>query len=262
MNLTREIILTRYDRGYIEEVPDIVVCEYPLTIYLNGEEMVTLLCSPKNLEHLALGFLLSEGIIKEKSEINFITIDEEKRAAYVSLLGDKENTTYFKEKRRAAKGCSGGTVFNTASDSTQYVCLDNKLQIPYKNILYLMNSFTEKSEVFQNTGGVHSAALSDGENILIFHEDVGRHNALDKVIGEAFTKGIDFSNKIILTSGRVSSEMLIKSAKRNISIMVSRSAPMDLALKIGKEINMTIIGFVRGQRMNIYTGKERIIFDS
>lgn len=262
MNFTREIILTRYDNGELEETPDIVVCEYPLTIYINKEEIVTLLCSPKSLDYLTLGFLLSEGIIKEKAEINSIEIDEENGKAHVNLLGDKESFGCLKEKRRAAKGCSGGTVFNNTNDSTQYICLDNKLQIPYKNILYLMKSFTEKSEVFQNTGGVHSAALSDGENLLIFHEDVGRHNALDKVIGEAFTKGMNFSDKIVLTSGRVSSEMLIKSAKRNISIMVSRSAPMDLALKIGKEINMTIIGFVRGQRMNLYTGKERIIFDS
>ena len=261
MNFTREIILTRYDNGKLEETPDIVVCEYPLTIYLNEEEIVTLLCSPKSLDYLTLGFLLSEGIIKEKSGINSIEIDEEKGAAYVNLPEDEESFRYFKEKIRTVKGCSGGNIFNNASDSTQYICLDSKLQIPYKNILHLMKSFTEKSEVFQNTGGVHSAALSDGENILIFNEDVGRHNALDKVIGEAFTKDINFSDKIILTSGRVSSEMLVKSAKRNISIMVSRSAPMDLALKIGEEINMTIVGFVRGQRMNVYTGKERIIFD-
>lgn len=262
MNFTREIILTRYNNGKIEETTDIVVCEYPLTIYVNGEEMVTLMCSPKSLDYLTLGFLLSEGIIKENSEIDSIEIDEEKGAAYVNLLVDKESSGCFKEKRMAAKGCSGGTVFNSASDSTKYACLDSKLQIPYKNVLYLMNSFAEKSEVFQNTGGVHSAALSDGEKILIFHEDIGRHNALDKVIGETFSKEIDFLDKILFTSGRISSEMLMKAAKQRISIMVSRSAPMDLAIKIGKEINMTIIGFVRGQRMNIYNGKERINFDS
>lgn len=261
MNLTREIILTRYDRGNIEEVPDIVVREYPLTIYLNGEEMVTLLCSPKSLEYLTLGFLLSEGMIKERTEINSIKINEEKGVAYVKVTGDKTGSKYFMGKRMLTTGCGRGTIFYNVYDSMQCKPLENQLKVSYKSILSSMKDFAAKSEVFQNTGGVHSAALSDGENILIFHEDVGRHNALDKVIGEAFAKEINFEDKILFTSGRISSEMLIKAAKQGVSIVVSRSAPMDLALKIGNEVNMTIVGFVRGQRMNIYTGKERVIID-
>ena len=262
MDLTREILLTRYDKGNIKETSDIVVREYPLTIYLNGEEMVTLLCSPKSLDNLTLGFLLSEGMIKEKSEINSIKIDEEKGVAYVKAAGDKSGSKYFMGKRMLTTGCGRGTIFYNVYDSIQCMPLENSLKVNYKRILSSMKDFAAKSEIFQNTGGVHSAALSDGESILIFHEDVGRHNALDKVIGEAFTKGMDFDDKILLTSGRISSEMLIKAAKQKISIVVSRSAPMDLALKIGKEINMTVIGFARGQRMNIYNGKERIIFEN
>ncbi len=262
MDFTREITLTRYDRGQIEEVDDIVVREYPLTIYLNDEEMVTLLCSPKSLNYLTLGFLLSEGMIKEKSEVKSVKINEEKGVAYVKASGDKGGSKYFMGKRMLTTGCGRGTIFYNIYDSMQCEHIENQLKISYKSILSSMKDFAAKSEIFQNTGGVHSAALSDGENILIFHEDVGRHNALDKVIGEAFIKGVDFENKILLTSGRISSEMLIKAAKRKISIVVSRSAPMDLALKIGKEVNMTVIGFARGQRMNIYTGKERIIFDN
>ena len=262
MNLTREIILTRYDKGKIEETPDIVVREYPLTIYLNGEEIVTLLCSPKSLDYLSLGFLLSEGIIKEKSEIKSIKIDKQKGVAYIKVSGDKSSSKYFMGKRMLTTGCGKGTIFYNVYDSMQCTPIDSELKISYKKILSSMKAFAANSEIFQSTGGVHSAALSDGDNILIFHEDVGRHNALDKVIGEAFTKDISFEDKILLTSGRISSEMLIKAAKRNISIVVSRSAPMDLALKIGGGINLTIVGFVRGQRMNIYTAKDRIIFDS
>jgi FdhD protein len=138
--------------------------------------------------------------------------------------------------------------------------INSDLKISYDKILYLMKEFAAKSQIFQSTGGVHSAALSQGEEILFFQEDVGRHNALDKVLGEAFMKDVDFSKMLLLTSGRISSEMLLKAGKRGISTVVSRSAPMDLALKMGMELNMTIVGFARGQRMNVYTGRERIIW--
>lgn len=258
MMLQREIMLTRYDKGLVSKVTDVVVCEYPFTIHVNEEEMVTLLCSPKDLSYLALGYLLSEGVIKEKSDIASVEIDEEKGTAYVKLSGDMRDIEYFSGERRRTKGCSGGMVFNHKYDSEQLTPLTNKLKINYSKVLSLIGEFASKSELFQDTGGVHGAALSDGEKILIFNEDVGRHNALDKVIGEAFSKGLSFEDKIILTSGRISSEMLVKTARRNVSIIVSRSAPMDLALKIGEGINMTVIGFARGQRMNVYSGNERI----
>lgn len=262
MNLTKEVELTRYDRGKIEVTPDIVVREYPLTVYINGQELVTLLCSPENLDYLSLGFLLSEGIIKDKSEIEAINIDEQKGAAQIKVTGDKNSSKYFMGKGMLATGSGRGTIYYNVFGSLGNSTMDNGTAISYKNVISLMKDFSAKSEIFQNTGGVHSAALSDGDKILVFHEDVGRHNALDKVIGEAFMKGFDFSDKILLLSGRISSEMLTKAAKRNISVVISRSAPMDLALKIGKEINMTIIGFARGERFNIYSGKERIIFDT
>lgn len=262
MMLQREIMLTRYDKGSISKVTDAVVCEYPFTIHVNEEEMVTLLCSPKDLNYLALGYLLSEGVIKEKSDIADVNVDEEKGTAYVNLSRDTRDIEYFRGGRRKTKGCSGGTLFNYRNDSEQLAPLTDKLQINYSKILLLMEEFASKSELFQDTGGVHCAALSDGEEILIFNEDVGRHNALDKVIGEAFFKGLSFEDKIVLTSGRISSEMLVKTARRNVSVIVSRSAPMDLALKIGKGINMTIIGFARGQRMNVYNGNERILTEN
>ena len=261
MNLTREVLLTRYEHGRIEETPDIVVREYPLTIFVNEEEFVTLLCSPNNLKYLSLGFLLSEGIIKEKSEIEYVEIDEGRNAAYINVKEKINGSKHFTGKRILTTGCGGGTMFYNVFGSLQGKGSDNKALITYKNVISSMKEFSAKSEVFVNTGGVHSAALSNGEKILTFHEDVGRHNALDKVIGEAFDKGLNFSDKILLLSGRISSEMLTKAVKRNISIIISRSAPMDLALEIGKELNMTIIGFARGERFNIYTGKERVMLE-
>jgi len=259
MELTRQVIVTRYDRGNIEEKEDLVVREYPLTIYLNDEELVTLLCSPAGLDYLTMGFLLSEGIISRKDEIKSLRIDESKGVAYVKTTTSKDMAKYFMGKRMLTTGCGRGTIFYNVYDSMNCSPINSSLRIQYGKILTLMKEFSSKSEVFENTGGVHSAALSQGDEILIFHEDVGRHNALDKVLGEAFMKDLDFSRMILLTSGRISSEMLLKAGKRGIAIVVSRSAPMDLALKMGMELNITVVGFVRGQRMNIYTSRERII---
>lgn len=259
MELTRQVIVTRYDRGNIEEKEDLVVREYPLTIYLNDEELVTLLCSPAGLDYLTMGFLLSEGIISRKDEIKSLRIDESKGVAYVKTTTSKDMAKYFMGKRMLTTGCGRGTIFYNVYDSMNCSPINSSLRIQYGKILTLMKEFSSKSEIFENTGGVHSAALSQGDEILVFHEDVGRHNALDKVLGEAFMKDLDFSRMILLTSGRISSEMLLKAGKRGIAIVVSRSAPMDLALKMGMELNITVVGFVRGQRMNIYTSRERII---
>ncbi|MGB7606635.1 MAG: formate dehydrogenase accessory sulfurtransferase FdhD [Lutisporaceae bacterium] len=251
MDLTRKIQLLRYDGECSNEVDDIVVREYPLTIFLNGEELVTLLCSPKALDFLVYGFLISEGIIQDKKDITAIAVDEEKGVVDVFTSQQKDMTT----------GCGRGTVFYNIHDVISCRPAEEGLKVEAKKLLALMREFSTASEVFQNTGGVHSAALSDGNDILIYHEDVGRHNALDKVLGEAFVKDILFTDKLILTSGRISSEMLTKATKRGIPMVVSRSAPMDLALQIGEEMNTTIVGFVRGNRMNVYTGSSRIIFE-
>jgi len=262
MDLTRGVQLIRYDGEHSNEVDDIVVKEYPLTIFLNNKELVTLLCSPKALDFLVYGFLISEGIIQEKNEISAIKVDEEKGIVDVFTTLQKDMTSYFMGKRMMTSGCGGGAVFYNIHDMINCKPAEEGLNVKAKKLLVLMKEFSTASEVFQNTGGVHSAALSDGNDILIYHEDIGRHNALDKVLGEAFIKDIPFTDKLILTSGRISSEMLTKASKRGISMIVSRSAPMDLALRIGEKMNTTIVGFVRGNRMNVYTGSFRIDFKS
>lgn len=257
MNAVREFYITRIENGKVEKKADIVVCEYPFSIYFNGIKITTLICSPDNLDYLALGFLISEGIVDDRSNIKDMRIDDKNNAAYIY---DYSYKGFQKEPCMSPIKCSSGaTIFGETYDCSQYKTDD--ISIHFEKIFSLMENFISKSKMFQNTGGVHSAALSDTERILIFHEDIGRHNALDKVIGEANIKGIDLYDKLILTSGRISTEMLIKAAKRNVPIFVSHSAPMDLALDLGKKINMTVIGFVRGKRFNVYSGVERIIFN-
>lgn len=260
MELTQDIPIIKYENGTVSSVDDMVVKEYALTIMLDGEEFITLLCTPSSLDCLTVGFLLSESIIKSKADIKKIRIDEEKGIAEVNTIESSLIAKKLHGKRTMTTGCGKGSTFYNAVDSLNCKKVSKGVELSASTILELMRDFNKRSELFLNTGGVHSVALGAGTGILLFHEDVGRHNAMDKVVGEASLKGIELSDKIVLTSGRVSSEMLIKAAKGQIPVIVSRSAPTDLAVELSDQLGITIVGFARGHRMNIYSNPERIIF--
>ncbi len=246
------------DKG-IQHTTDIVVEEYPLTLFLEGKEFVTLLCSPEDLEYLVTGFLLSEGFIKKNEDIDNIRIDKERGTAEIRLKGGSLLAEKLYGSRTITSGCGRGPVFYNAKDSIDTRVLeDDGFRIEYQSILRLMKQFDEKSEVFKKTGGVHSCAIGTREGIEIYHEDIGRHNAMDKVIGHAVKEGLDFAKCVALTSGRISSEMLVKAAKRGIPVIASRSAPTVLAVRLAEKLNITLAGFVRGRRFNVYSGFHRI----
>jgi len=242
------------------QVEDLVILEYPFTIFIDDEEIITLLCTPKSLKELAIGFLYSEGFIDNLDVIEKIYIDEDKGRAYVDLKFRKVLNEKLQGKRTITSGCGKGTVFYNVLDSFKSKKVENKLTITIENVVQLTKEFNNKSDLFLSTGGVHSCALCDINNIIYFEEDIGRHNALDKILGRAFIDEIDLSDKIVVTSGRISSEMLIKSAKRGIPAIVSRSAPTSLAIDMARELNIILIGFARGQKMNIYTSFPSLTF--
>jgi FdhD protein len=243
-------------KNYQDEVSD----EIPLTIHLDGKELLTLLCSPESLKEFSAGFLYSAGIIKSINDINTITIDSQRWISHVELK-NKTEAAQFMFKRMYTSGCGRGVLFYNTLDLLHRRKINSNLKIHSAKITELMASFQNSSTAFKQTGGVHSCALSDGENILIFKEDIGRHNALDKVIGEALFKGLDMRDFVVLTSGRVSSEIVLKAGKTRSPFLISRSAPTDQAVKLSKDLNLTLIGFVRGERMNVYAGQERIIYE-
>ncbi len=238
------------------ETVDSVVKELPLTIILNGEELVTLLCSPANLRYLAVGFLYSEGLLKGKDDIKQTLVDEVRGVVRVETTGDKETGEVF--KRLITSGCGRGASFYSAVDIQDQVKVDSRLQVEAGDIFDLANRFQQHSQLFRATGGVHSAALCSGKEILVFAEDIGRHNAIDKIFGQCLLEGIPTEGRMILTSGRISSEILLKVAKRKIPIIISRSAPTNLAVKLADDLGITLVGFVRGKRMNIYTNGWRV----
>ncbi len=252
MNVTKKYIIKKYQNEEVDEVEDLVVCEYPLTIFLNDQEFITLLCSPKSLKNLSIGFLYSEGIIKSASDIDSINIDEKMGYAYIKIGNVSKFAKQLYGKRVITTGCGKGSIFYNALDSLKCKQFKNNLDIDYKKLLDIMKLFNKKSELFLETGGVHSVGLIDGDEILYFEEDIGRHNALDKIIGNCLIDNVNIEDKAIITSGRITSEIVLKCAKLGIGCIISRSAPTNLAIDTGKKLNIEIIGFARGNKLNVY----------
>ena len=237
---------------------DMVATEFPLTIILNDEELATMLCSPVKLKYLAIGFIASEGLIKNKEDIKKVLLNERRGTVRVETVGSPAIEKEMVFKRFITSGCGKGAMLYSFADAMNQEKVDSKLAVTSSQIFSLMKKFQDQSEVFKNTGGVHSAALADSKEILIFSEDIGRHNAVDKIFGECLWEDIPIQDRMLLTSGRVSSEILFKIAKREIPIIVSRSAPTDLAIRTAIDLGITLIGFARGKRMNVYTNDWRV----
>jgi FdhD protein len=238
-------------------VEDVVAREFPLTIILNDRELVTLLCSPADLKHLAIGFLSSEGLIGGRGDVKRVLVDEVRGVARVETTDDKAHVDDV-FKRFISSGCGRGASFYSAADATGLAKVESSLSVSVRDIMALLREFQHRSEVFLATGGVHSAALCDSGNILVFAEDVGRHNAIDKIFGKCLLDDLPTDDRIVVTSGRISSEIMLKVARRNIPVIASKSAPTDLGVKLAKDLGITLLGFVRGKRLNVYANEWRI----
>jgi FdhD protein len=257
-NETEKISILKLSEKGSSSIEDIVAKEFPLTIILNNQELVTLLCSPANLRYLAVGFLFSEGLLKSKDEIKKIIVDDRRGVVRVETERDEELASDILFKRFITSGCGRGASFYSAADAQGQGKVESKIEISTLEVLALVNEFQHRSQIHRATGCVHSAALCDTRNIIVLSEDIGRHNAVDKIFGECILNDIATDDHIIITSGRVTSEILLKVAKRNIPIIVSKSAPTNLGVRLAADLGVTLVGFVRGKRMNVYTHAGRI----
>lgn len=231
--------------GQNESIP--VPMEEPVYLRLNSQEFVTLLATPTNMKELAVGFLFTEGIIKGWEDI--LCLDE-----CGNVIDIDANAEFISSKPATiTSGCGRGITFHKTIDDTKITA---SLQIHCGLISNLMKEFLTVSK----STGVHAAALADGDGrILIFKEDIGRHNAIDKVLGEGLIKGINFEDKLLLTTGRLSSEMVLKAVKAKIPMLIARSCATSMAIKWADIAGITIIGQVKGTSMSVYTQQERMI---
>jgi FdhD protein len=254
---TKRVTVLKIDEGRRKKVGDVVVREYPLTIVFNGQQLVTLLCSPDKLDCLAVGFLFSEGLIGSKRDIKKLEIDEKRGVVWIETRTGEMPSDDFLSKRYITTGCGKGTSF-LGLPRGKSIRNESKIRLSPSQISALMKEFQERSTTHRETGGVHSAALANARGIIVFSEDIGRHSAIDKILGECVLKGISMKNRIILTSGRISSEILMKIARATIPVIVAKSAPTDMGVSIAEKSGVTLVGFARGKRMNVYSNEKRI----
>ncbi|MDD3898189.1 MAG: formate dehydrogenase accessory sulfurtransferase FdhD, partial [Syntrophomonadaceae bacterium] len=231
----------------------------PLTLFLNHVELATMVCSPGGYKELGVGFLLTEGLVQKPADILQISVREEEGLLWIETKNEIPQTNNF--LRRHIASCCGksraGLYF--INDARQLKPIVADVQFNAEYLLKIINTLEEKAATFHLTGGVHSAALADSSGLLTMYEDIGRHNAVDKVLGYAFLNEIPTDDKCLLLSGRVASEILIKAARANIPLVLSRSAPTALTIDIAEDLNITVVGFARGKRLSVYSHSERVL---
>lgn len=258
----REII--RVDNGQVETVEDVIVTEYPVTVKINQEEFVTMVCTPEHIEDMVIGYLASENIIRKFEDIEDISIQE--KDGFVHVKTKKVNPYYHKfQNKRYITSCCGmsrqGFVF--VNDALTAKKMDQvRVQVTPEDCFRLMNDMQNSAVTFQQTGGVHNASLCDINGTILSRMDIGRHNALDKIYGYCLRNDISIGDKVLVFSGRISSEILLKVAKIGCEIVLSKSAPTELALQLAEQLGITTVGFIRQQSLNIYTCPERIKLNS
>ncbi len=246
----------RFKDGNWSEFTDEVVMETPLTIFVNGQEIVTLLTMGDNPLELAVGFARSEGFISERADL--LGWHEDKGVVRLEVRGDANLVGKLLERRTLTTGCGKGTTFYHPLDALRVKPLSSEAFFSPEEILARVGELNTRSEVFKRTGGTHNASLATRKETLLFRADIGRHNAVDMLVGRALLDGIDLWGTALFTTGRISSEILLKVAKMGVPLLVSRSAPTELALKLADELCITVVGYARAGRLNLYTHPRRV----
>jgi len=238
-----------------EEHDDFIALEKRVRIAVNGKEALSLYCTPLMIRELVVGMFMTEDIIKGEwcAERMAIHYDDE---VLVDIPAEGEAET---GGAVITSGCIGGITFPKRLSLQK---IDDSFAVSAEKIKELYRKFQNSSELHKLTGCVHSAALSNGSEIICLAEDIGRHNAVDKVIGYAILENISFKGTIMLASGRLSSEIVSKCARWGIPVIASRTSPTSLAVAIAEESGVTVVGFVRADRLNVYTHPQRIITEA
>ena len=244
----------KYEFKKWESLDAETIVETPVSLTVNGQVWLTFMCTPVDLEAMAVGFLFNEGIIESTDEVEDVRVCEHGDNVDVWLNRSVEQPTSW----RRTSGCTGGV---TAVDALARVDVSfdgDRPTVPPEAIGHLVEELFNSQSLYRETGGVHTSALSDGEKIVIVAEDIGRHNTLDKIAGLCLMNQVSPKTRILITTGRISSEMLQKAARLKAPILISRTSPSSLSIEMADRYGITLIGYARRHRFNVYTNPQRV----
>lgn len=252
-SFARQIV--RVIRGRPEPTQRQVVEEYPLRLRINGRDLATLVCSPHQLHFLVAGFLRLQGFINSLDDILVMGICQDDGLAELRLRTDVPERL----QPTLTSGCGTGIVFNLPDHLLQPSSAPTRFYHA-DTLLRCMNELQQRAEHYRSHGGIHSAAIGDADGLLLHAEDIGRHNTLDRLAGEALFRTIDLRDRILVTSGRISSEMVAKATRLGIGLLASRTSPTDKAIDLCQQAGITLVGYLRSQRMDIFTHPQQLRF--
>jgi FdhD protein len=256
--------LTQQVRGQDQDgnpVDAAVVVERPLTLFLNGQEIVTMMTIGDYPDYLAVGYLINQNMLQPDDVIEGVDYDDELEVVVVRTKRETDYEEKLKKKTRTS-GCAQGTVFGDLMEKFDEIDLPAKAVLKTSWLYTLTKKINTSPSLYLEAGAIHGCVLCEEDRPLIYMEDVGRHNAVDKIAGYMFLHGIDAADKIFYTTGRLTSEMVIKTVQMGIPILVSRSGFTAWGVDLAREANLTLIGRARGKRFLALAGQGRIVYDA
>jgi FdhD protein len=245
------------ERGEI--LPTSIAGEHPLTLYVDKREIVTLMTLGQAPEALAIGYLRNQRLVKSIDQIAEVQVDWETDAVAVTTRTPISGLDARMEKRTVTTGCGQGTVFGDLMDEVDTIQLRDDVRLDEGTLYDLLDAVRRHETIYKSAGAVHGCALAAGAKILYFVEDVGRHNAVDAIAGQMWLDGVDGSDKIFYTTGRLTSEMVIKAAQMGVPFLVSRSGLTQMGYEIAAKVGITMLGRAVNQHYLLFTGRQRFV---
>lgn len=231
--------------------------ERPITVFLNDDEIATMQGTPEDLEDLGVGFLVSEGFLTDRDALEAVDIDHKRGLVYVRS-NEQAPADVAERKRYVTSGCGKGVTFASIGHARGIEPVVSSATVSSEQIYDLMGQLARQAASYRDTGGMHSCGLGVGDALVLVREDVGRHNALDKLLGRAWLDRISTVDALLLTTGRISYEMAVKAAKAHVPLVASRTAVTDLAAEVAERAAITLVGYARGGKLVVYTNPTRI----